>query len=358
MTSSVVLTNAYSAGNSGDGLLVQLSVQGVVEAGGRVAAVIARDPESFDGVPVIGAPGTVGSRLQRAAEIAMALAGRLPRRLTSVIGDADAVMAVGGGYLRYGSMIESAKTRIVHESQLRQAVRSGKPLILLPQSIGPLGLHGRRLKKLLRDAQVIHVRDDRSPRDLSGLKNLARTPDLAVMEIGRTTLAAASQIPANNIAFVLRDLPDPGDYLRLISTLQARFGSQRFLIQSDAGTGNKDSGFLSSLGEAPESTLVEALKTAPPACVISVRLHGALEALLWGVPAVHLSYERKGFAAFRDLGLEDFVFNARSADADKVIAAIDSILMSPDDYWQRLGRHRHELTRNHTAFIDSIRLTR
>jgi hypothetical protein len=65
---------------------------------------------------------------------------------------------------------------------------------------------------------------------------------------------------------------------------------------------------------------------------VSVRLHGSLESLLNGVPSYHLSYERKGFGAYADLGLNRWVANAADFDADEVAATI----LAPDairDFW-------------------------
>jgi polysaccharide pyruvyl transferase WcaK-like protein len=59
-----------------------------------------------------------------------------------------------------------------------------------------------------------------------------------------------------------------------------------------------------------------------PDLVISVRLHGAIESLLSGVPAYHISYERKGFGAYQDMGVEDWVINGGDINVDTIIDTV------------------------------------
>ena len=61
-----------------------------------------------------------------------------------------------------------------------------------------------------------------------------------------------------------------------------------------------------------------------PDLVVSVRLHGALEAILSGIPAYHISYERKGFGAYQDLGVSDWVSNSGNFEVNDVINHIFS----------------------------------
>lgn len=46
--------------------------------------------------------------------------------------------------------------------------------------------------------------------------------------------------------------------------------------------------------------------------VISVRLHGSLQSMISGCPSIHLSYERKGFGAFSDLGVSEYCHGFKS----------------------------------------------
>ncbi|MFB9124526.1 hypothetical protein ACFFYR_15660 [Paraburkholderia dipogonis] len=95
-----------------------------------------------------------------------------------------------------------------------------------------------------------------------------------------------------------------------------------FVVQS-TGRGNDDVAYYRSIGiKGDLMPLKELLVADTPDVVVSVRLHGALESVLNGVPSYHLSYERKGFGAYADLGVEEWVANAADFDPDKVVATI------------------------------------
>jgi hypothetical protein len=51
---------------------------------------------------------------------------------------------------------------------------------------------------------------------------------------------------------------------------------------------------------------------------------------------VHLAYDRKGPAAFADLGLEDWCLDVRSLDRAALRAAVDAAADAPGAYWDRL----------------------
>jgi polysaccharide pyruvyl transferase WcaK-like protein len=86
-----------------------------------------------------------------------------------------------------------------------------------------------------------------------------------------------------------------------------------------------------------------ALRDKAPRIVISARLHGALESIAAGFPAIHLSYESKGWGAFEDLGISEFVLNARSATAKQVWDRVETISMDPSAYWDRVDAVRDKL---------------
>ncbi|WP_258096376.1 hypothetical protein, partial [Klebsiella pneumoniae] len=92
-------------------------------------------------------------------------------------------------------------------------------------------------------------------------------------------------------------------------------------VQS-AVRGNDDTAFYRALGLTPHGLLRDVLRDDRPDAVVSVRLHGALESVLAGVPAYHLSYERKGFGAYEDLGLTDWVSNAADFQASDVLDTV------------------------------------
>ncbi|WDD90447.1 polysaccharide pyruvyl transferase family protein (plasmid) [Burkholderia sp. FERM BP-3421] len=364
----VVLLHAYSRRNSGDGLLVDLSVELLREAfgDGVRTTIVAADPDSFAdagdplGAPVLAQHGVA----RRLAAVARAwLSSRGPAALAPVLADADLIVGVGGGYLRARTLTEALRLEAGHLLQLRAARASGKPAVYLPQSIGParagLPFMSRAWRKhvtsLLDACAVVFVRDDRSLAMLGGNRNTRRAPDLAVLAFGMRlpgpavapgadvpgAVAPGADVPGavapgadapgavapvRHIALVLRDAPrwsraQRTRYRRALDRLIARLESRSriTLAVQSTGRGNDDAAFYRRLGVArPLPSLRQVLADDPPDFVVSVRLHGALESILAGVPAFHLSYERKGFGAYADLGLDDWVVNAADFDADAV----------------------------------------
>ncbi|MFB9124514.1 polysaccharide pyruvyl transferase family protein [Paraburkholderia dipogonis] len=341
----VVLLHAYSANNSGDGLLVDLSVELLKQAFGDTTrvSIIAADPASFPQysdvypAPVLAEHGM--ARIGGVASVVLPIGnnGRT-RELLRLLKTADVVVGVGGGYLRARNCMEILKLEAGHLLQMRAACLSGRPVVYLPQSIGPsmpaepLRLH---LSGMLGKFAAVFVRDDRSAAFLAHNANTHRAPDMAVLDFERRaaqimTRAAKARPGVRHVAFVLRRAPSwtrrqreryETATRRLIQLLRETCRIS-FVVQS-TGRGNDDVAYYRSIGiKGDLMPLKELLVADTPDVVVSVRLHGALESVLNGVPSYHLSYERKGFGAYADLGVEEWVANAADFDPDKVVATI------------------------------------
>ncbi|MBN3854637.1 polysaccharide pyruvyl transferase family protein [Paraburkholderia sp. Ac-20340] len=344
-TSHVALLHAYSSRNSGDGLLVDLSVALLKEALGETTrvSIVAADPSSFPQysnvypAPVLADSGI--RRLSGAATFAMPVAiNNRTRDLRRILDSVDLIAGVGGGYLRARSCAEVLKLEAGHLLQMRAAVRSGKPTVYLPQSIGPTMPAQplfKHLAGMLSRFSGVFVRDDRSATLLSGNANTLRAPDLAVLDFerrGRVILeqAATAGSKVAHVAFVLRRAPTWSvqqrekyeSSTRALLKLVGESCRVSIAVQS-TGRGNDDLAYYRSIGIAGDLvSLKELLVQDTPDVVVSVRLHGALESILHGVPAYHLSYERKGFGAYADLGVDDWVANAADFYAESVAAKI------------------------------------
>jgi polysaccharide pyruvyl transferase WcaK-like protein len=380
----VVLLHAYSTRNSGDGLLVDLSLALLHEAFGpqtRVS-IIAADPESFSpALDVHPAPVLADAGIKR---VAAAAASVLPvsvnpslASLRRMLREADLVVGVGGGYVRARTAAEVLKLEAGHLLQIRAARASGKPVVYLSQSIGPVS--GRpwlatRLASLLGSFNTVFVRDDRSLAFLQDNVNTSRAPDLAVLEFARSANKAIEKIhghgaPPAHIALVLRRPPAWSRAQReryqtstvaLIDRLRA-VCRLSFATQS-TGRGNDDSAYYRALGIDASLSLKSVLHEDTPDAVVSVRLHGALEAILHGVPAYHLSYERKGFGAYGDLGVDDWVANAADFDAAKVAdtllapGALVRFWRDAEKSMERLRCERARIVATLQAALDTSRL--
>jgi polysaccharide pyruvyl transferase WcaK-like protein len=377
----VVLLHAYSRRNSGDGLLVDLSVALLREALGAQTrvAVIAADPASFPeydevyAAPVLGHAGA--ARVRQALAACAGRASHGVAQLQARLDAADLVVGVGGGYLRARTAAQAVKLEIGHMLQMRAARAAGKPTVYLPQSIGPALAGGRalsdgfgaRLTELLGGFSSVFVRDDRSLSFMARAGNAMRAPDLAVLEFERqhdAVLARAAQRDGavRHVALVLREAPSWDQHKRLhyahavrrLGRLLAGQCRLSYAVQS-TGRGNDDAAYYRRLGiDAPLPSLKQLLAGDTPDVVVSVRLHGALEAILHGVPAFHLSYERKGFGAYGDLRVGDWVANAASFDADAIAAHIFAAHAVPG-FWQSAAGGLAAIRASRAGIVDTLR---
>ncbi|PRF23187.1 polysaccharide pyruvyl transferase family protein [Burkholderia multivorans] len=372
----VALLHAYSARNAGDGLLVELSVALLCDAFGadtRVS-VVAADPASFPAhpdvrpAPVLAAGGA--GRLIGAAMAALPVgANPALADLRGLLKQADLIVGVGGGYLRARNSVEALKLEAGHLVQMRAARAARKPAVYLPQSIGPAAdnaMLAGHLTSLLADFHTVFVRDDRSMTLLATNPNTRRAPDLAVLEFGRRAagLRAHARAPSarpGHVALVLRRPPawntaQCARYHAQTEALVERLGAScriTFAVQS-TGRGNDDAAYYRERGFDDTRTLKDVLASDTPDAVVSVRLHGALESILHGVPAYHLSYERKGFGAYDDLGAGHWVANAADFDAN----AVCDTLFAPDAlrrFWTQTDTGIARLARERDRIVAALR---
>jgi hypothetical protein len=177
----VLIANAYSSSNSGDGLLVDETVQLVREAFGPSTelTLLASYPESFQhlGIEVIRTKPTIRGYESEYRHL-----------LRSNFSDFDLIVGVGGGYLRAGSCVELLKTALVTGPQLFQAAKSPTPAVYMPQSIGPARLGSKPfLAHYLKRLNKVWVRDDRSLTEFAS-SGAERSPDLAILGMQRRFL--------------------------------------------------------------------------------------------------------------------------------------------------------------------------
>lgn len=345
----IAILHAYSAANAGDGLLVEESIQLIREAFGPGCrfVVAASDPASFAHLDA----RVVDSRPRQFRY------ERTYRRLLSSLDDADLVVGVGGGYLRAGRPIESAKTALVHLPQLLAAARARTLRLYLPQSIGPAtpGAH-RLLRTLLARLDVVLVRDDRTRVEF-GLPNMARVPDLALLKPAGHAPAGHPVDPVP----VLSTRAFRGRPLARVTALAGRLDCFDGYVQS-THSGNDDRAAVAALGARrviPRSELLAG--AGPRRVVVAVRLHAALMALDAGHLVIHLAYERKGFGAFDDLDLPAFAHNVHHADIDLVIAQIRRLTddaEARDDYDETVRKARSALAERRRVLLEEIRALR
>lgn len=354
----VLLLHAYSPKNSGDGLLVELAKATVLRAlGSADFRVIASEASAFDGDEYIQWRDRLLSKSahipRRASMLATGFFGP-SSEIKELAEQAELIVAVGGGYLRGGSIGPAIKSWGAHYGQLKLAARYGHKAIYLSQSIGPFsGIYKRAVSRQLAKIRTVCVRDDRSLSEFSSVASVSRMPDLAVLELARQPRdAVVSTQLADDPVLVARELPTPRGYYELLDDASK---SERFewALQSTGG-GNDDLPLTQRLGAGTPRPMAEVLADESPRIVVSTRLHGALSSLIAGFPAIHLSYERKGWGAYEDIGLDDFVLNARDATLPQVEALMKRILADPDAFWSLIETKKSEIRRMENDLLDVI----
>jgi polysaccharide pyruvyl transferase WcaK-like protein len=342
------LLHAYSSHNSGDGLLVELSLKAIREAGVmRTITVVCLDKASF-----VGYLSDPNIKLISLGDFVLRqLYGAFSRRSTVFFG-------VGGGYLRASSKAEGWKSLIAHGSQILMSSLGGRSRrIYFPQSVGPFETKaGKMLAYLVRRrVERIFLRDDKSVLELNH-PGASRTGDLVVLEISQHRTAGMLIRPnaaMPQVYLVFRDLQNKAyreAYVERIRTLVALLPDARLAVQSRR-RGNSDDVFYRDCLGVSDAVLLKDVLAEGKGIVVSVRLHGSLESILAGVPSVHLAYERKGRAAFADLGLEAFAFHASDFDPQAVVTAVQAIVDDEEHYWTRVDR---SVRRSHQQFVEAV----
>lgn len=368
-----LILHAYSSTNSGDGLLVKEALALIRSVDPQATIVVlALDPDSFSDPagasflhPFTGRNRTPSSTTMLANSALSLLRGlRLPKDVEFMVADADLVIGVGGGYMRGANLIEAVKMTLAHLPQLASANRRDKASVYLPQSVGALRW-GTRTAVLAHAASITwHVRDDRSLALLNGVGRIRRTPDTAVLPLGNEDVAAAyldrrsAQTPVFGlVARTLRSTRQRVDqYVAGLQAIQSQLKAE-LLLQATSRGNNDDRFYASIFGRHATRTLVEGTSRGEDrtSAIVSVRLHGAIQSIRNGVPAIHLSYERKGWGAFEDLGIADYVHNAFDFDATRVIAQAKDLAADPSSYWDAIAEARPSIRDARERLLEDIR---
>lgn len=354
----IAVTHAFSRKNAGDGLLVDLTLELLAEAGipASQCRVLALDAPSFADLPqAVEVPGEpraqfsaslVGAALEllRAGGGEVGLGGG---RVSRMLADARGVVAVGGGYLVADSVVRSGGVLLNHLPQILAAGRAAMPSIYLPQSIGPLrGLAGELTRRALSRIDVIYARDDETLAELQGVTTVRRCPDLAVLSLARRCQAIrtrASSLAPGPVLLVARNLPGAREYRARLRELAGHLDSPLWPVQADVDGSRSDRHFIERLGMPAAGRLASLLEREVPGVVVSVRLHGAIESLLAGWPAIHLCYERKGWGAYQDLGLEAWAHDARRFDPRLVAEQAHALRADPSPMFEQIENRAAKL---------------
>ncbi|WP_433720382.1 polysaccharide pyruvyl transferase family protein [Microbacterium laevaniformans] len=344
------ILHAYSADNLGDGLLVDAAVSIVRDAFGTESDITLASsyPSSFEylGVKLVCTqPGLTGY-------------DPAYTRFLRSLDEYSLIVGVGGGYLRAGHLTELLKAGLVHGPQLYFAGKSTAPSIYLPQSVGPLRLRTRRLvERLMSRLSLVYLRDDRSVAEVAEAAP-RRWPDMALLQSGATPFPPrdVEAVPVVSVRHVRGRLPQP--VVALTRILDEFDG----YVQSTVGSNND----LRAVEECLPSRILPREELLNPQreksrVVVAMRLHAALMSLEAGHFVIHLAYERKGFGAFADLGLDEYVHNVNSFDPEMIAQQVHTLLTSEEErrrYAARVSAARAGFAETREHLVEEMRRAR
>jgi colanic acid/amylovoran biosynthesis protein len=255
------------------------------------------------------------------------------RSALQVFHDATAVVSTGGTYLveRYpiaGRLLE-----------LEAALAMGRPLVLFTQSLGPFDdpRNRRTMRKVVRGARLVLLRDDRSRRNLAALG--ARLDRVHVVADAAFALAArrgSRREDRLRVAISVRDWPyASGDaasaneryrdgIAHLVESLVEERGATVTFLSTCQGAPEywaDDSAIAASIAACVDPSLIgavhvdRAFRTPQKLLetlgdfdlVVATRMHMAILSLVAGVPVFPIAYEPKTRELFDRLQLVEWV---------------------------------------------------
>ncbi len=392
MIKKILIVNTHSVLNAGDAAIVLSQVRFLRRLYGDVRiALTSRTPEldraAYAGekldifAPVFPAPSVYRGLKQKVGHSVRDLTRRGPRRaLNEALEEADLVVASGGGYFWSGRRSLPGPMFLQNISHLKAATKRNKPLVVFPQSFGPLHgpFHGRILRRALEADQVVKIfaREERSAdyllrilRSPAARDKVEVCPDMAFLLEGpalrRRPEAPDKTLPRPVLAVTLRQWIFPETRGRAKrKERQERYLAEvvHFCEHHALDTGGSIIVFAQSHGpgdfedDRPISrALVERLHRIVPQAVVrysevedgtcldcarsalsqadlvlATRMHSAILAFGQGIPALTIAYQPKTSGIMKLLDLERFSFEIGCLQATHLVAAAQKILASPD----------------------------
>lgn len=377
----ITISNVFGSSNRGDALLVEALHAAIRSAFGPEAALsgVAHFPElerahlpdvAWSPPPArsyaankwvrrgVNAVRTLGS-LGYAAVGAPALWPLLPppaaqRASIRALRDADLVISCAGGFL-----LDVNASILGNLMQMRIAKRFGRPLILAPQTIGPI--RSPRLRALtahtLAKADLICAREQYTYDFLVGdlglpAERVLRTTDIA-FEHGSVDAAGGAQalsdlgfapdeafIGATVVDWAFPAAASPAaakaayrdKVVALLTRIHEATGRRILLfnqVSSDLALGREvvaRCGPAAILDEADRSTPVMRGMIERADLFLGSRFHSCVFALLGRVPTVSLAYTYKSTGIMQDLGLEDRVWDIDAFDVNELADLIKRLV--------------------------------
>ena len=278
------------------------------------------------------------------------------RQMLDAYFDADLALGIGGGYLFASA--DAGSWFLSLWLMLALAVWMGKPLALLPQSIGPFGATWQRraMAWLARRSFLVMPREAESLETLRKL-NAASTallwPDLALGLRCEPAPARApsAQTPAPmRVGFTLLDWQAHGNHafaqqdyetvmLALIDHVTSAGGEAHLLCQVWGPMAHDDDRHVTrrvfARAKNPERVILHPVLEnacdlaglyATMDVFVATRMHSAIFAMLGCVPTLVIGYQPKSIGLMRMLGLEPFCLPIEQLDPATLIARFEALV--------------------------------
>jgi colanic acid/amylovoran biosynthesis protein len=381
---NVLIVNAYSARNRGDGMIVSQMVR-LFRDRGCAVKVMSDDPGDTRRYGV--------ERLEPLAPIWPSAAG--PSKATiafRVARDyvrpaavepfrwADVCVSAGGGYL-YDDGSRTSRLNVVRRLlPLKAARRADLPVVLFSQSIGPFKSRFWRsiVARELRRCRLVIVREELSEqvcREMGVAAQLcddvafalepseppATAPEVSGRTVGVTVLNALPGVDgaghgryvdglASGLTLALRGRPES---VAVISQVSAHAGDDDVAVGRQLAQRLEESGIATEfvdLGEVSDEEL--SAFYGQLALVVASRLHSGILALCAGTPIIGLSYLPKTDGILARLGLERWVLPAADLDAGALAQTVCAALAREKELRRHVGARLPETRAGARRAID------
>ncbi len=406
----ILITNVYSHQNFGDAAIVESTISQIRREYpdaeiSLMSDFFAENDGRYDcaSVPSVFCLPTKASKVRKSlalvvalmysATVALLAALRLRKLAASLLSrsrpyaDSDVVLACGGGYLfsSNNSVLSVGLWQEVYHIWLGRVF--GKPVVMLPQTVGPLaGAFDRWIvARALLAANLVLCRDKASMDLVSGLTrdraNSRFVPDVVYGWFSADEISSTEQaeIDTPRISITVLDWrwasPDQDRDKKVDAYLSAIVEACRelsaeqdidFQVVPQVLVKGGDLPISEKLrdGIASFTDRVELLRPEDPlqtvrvyqasTVVLGSRMHSCIFAIASGTPAVGLSYQPKVKAMFDQFGLGDNCFEASSVTSDQILEAVRRVLADPARYRQQARDVVAEAQRPLNAFFKEL----
>lgn len=384
---NVLIVNAYSARNRGDGMIVHEMIR-LLKGRGASVKVMSDDPADVDRYGVDRVEPLVPYWPVGVLPPSkwMIVAGIIRRLVKAAPADArfswpDLCVSAGGGYLYDDGRRGSRLNLLLRLLPLRAARRRGIPVVLFSQSVGPFASRFTRLMvaRELRRARLVIVRERNSLLvcQRMGIRSISLCDDVAfALSPGRVPDSVGS-LPREAVGVtVMNSLPGVGlegyqRYRRALAegierALEGRQEPVLVISQVAAHAGDSDVAAAQELTDQLRAAgvrtdfidLAELSNESLSAfygrfkVVVASRLHSGILGLCAGTPVVGLSYLPKTHGVLERAGLPELVLPAQGLDAGQLAAVLRHVLDDNNAFRKRIGEQLPILRESAASAVD------